>query len=240
MELAIIEDDPDDQLQLKGYIQDYLQLQNIDGNIRSYQSGEDFLSDFTAGTFYIVFLDIYMHGINGIEVARRIREHDTNCLLIFISFSDTHAVESYRVRAFDYLLKPYQKELLFETMDLCINALEKDSHFIEIKEKRTMVHILHKDIIYADTSDHYVNIYTQYGVTRSRMLFTNLWGLLAKDRRFLVCYRNVLVNMDMIEKMNKNSFLLTNGACIPIQNNRLPLVRQTFADYLFQKAKRRF
>ncbi len=80
------------------------------GTLDRFSSGEDFLGAFTPGKYDLIFLDIYMDGITGMETAKRIRQTDHDCRIIFITISPEFAVESYNVNASFYLLKPIGKD----------------------------------------------------------------------------------------------------------------------------------
>ena len=71
----------------------------------------------TKNNFDIVFLDIYMNGITGIETAKKLRETDNQSKIIFITTSNEFASESYEVKAYDYLIKPFSKERILKTME---------------------------------------------------------------------------------------------------------------------------
>lgn len=76
------------------------------GNIDEYTSGEELLRQFSAGRYDLIFLDIYMGGMSGVETAKRIRALDKNVMLVFVTTSNEFASESYAVKANFYLLKP--------------------------------------------------------------------------------------------------------------------------------------
>ncbi len=69
------------------------------------------------------------------------------------------------------------------------------------------------------------------------MRFQEVASLLQQDGRFLLCYRNVIVNMDLVRSIQGRDFQMINGDLVPIQDFRFREVTQAFADYLFQKAK---
>lgn len=237
MKFAVIDDSTTDSVLLTKYILAYLQTQTMEADVLVYPNGQEFLDDFTAGKFSVIFLDIYMEKMDGMSVAYQIRTVDKESLLIFVTNSDIHAIESFRVRAFYYLLKPYSMEIFEEMMNLCRNKLSKDSRYIEVKENRTVVRVFLRDILYADMDGHYIQLHTKEQIIRSRMQFTKFVDYFQSERCFIMCYRNILVNMEMIETVCDHDFLLKNGEKIPIQSDRLSKVRQHFADYLFHKLK---
>lgn len=237
MKLAIVEDQAEDQKLLCDAVKNYLHSQSIEEEVHLYSNGENFLDVFRKDLFHIIFLDIYLDGIDGMTIAHKIRELDTNCLLVFITCSDAFAVNSFKVRAFHYLLKPYSKESLEEVLTLSVQALADIARFINIKSGRSIIRVLLCDILYADTDRHYVCLHTKNEVIRSRMPFQELSALLLHDFHFLICYRNIIINMNMVETISRNNFILKNGEIIPIQKDKVTQVREAFTDYLFHKTK---
>ena len=114
MNIAIVDDLKTDSDRLVGFIDTYMKQHNLQyGTLDRFSSGEDFLGAFTPGKYDLSFLDIYMDGITGMETAKRIRQTDHDCRIIFITTSPEFAVESYNVNASFYLLKPIGKDGVF-------------------------------------------------------------------------------------------------------------------------------
>lgn len=237
MYIAIVEDQSKDIMWLKHHIEAFMQTEKIQAHIECFINETTFMKQFVPGKYTLIFLDIYLGEENGMELAQKIRKSDRECLLVFVTLSDSHAIESYEVRAFYYLKKPLEAEDLFHVLRLCENTLKYKASFIQIKEGRIMVKILVSEILYADTDRHYVQIHTINGIRRSRMKFDELWKMLVEDSRFLICYRNTMVNMDYINYINKKDIVLTTGEIVIIQRNRYTQIRQSYCDYCFEKMK---
>ena len=107
MRIAIVDDIKEERAVLYGWLSNQLSKRNIPGDFVEFESGEEFLAAAKERPFTVVFLDIYMNGANGIEIARELRMSDSDCFLIFTTTSTDHALEGFRVRALHYLVKPY-------------------------------------------------------------------------------------------------------------------------------------
>ena len=137
MNIAIVDDRKTDSDRLVGFIDTYAEQHRLQwGAMDRFSSGEEFLGAFTAGKYDLIFLDIYMDGITGMETAKRIRRADHGCRIIFITTSPEFAVESYDVSASFYLLKPIEKNGVFAALDRCglqdaerTRAVEVATHF---------------------------------------------------------------------------------------------------------------
>lgn len=236
MKIAIVDDRSADRERLAGLAVSYLHKKKLHADILYYADGESFLREFRREKFSIIFLDILMNGMNGMEVAHRVRERDKNCLLIFVTNSNAYALEGYWVKAFHYLMKPYSVQEFIKVMERCCGELDSGSRYIELKEGRILKKVLFRDIWYADMQGHYVQLHTAYGVLKSRLFFDEIENQL-QDRQFVKCYRNIIVNMDQVQVLQGMDFILKSGERIPIQKKRYTNVRQVFADYQFEKSK---
>ena len=235
MNIAIIEDSGQELSLLERCLQSYLSSRQVYRVIDTYTSGEAFLENWPSKSYDLVFLDILMEGISGIEVARKIRETDSECLLIFISSSKEYALQGFEVRAFDYLLKPLSEERFQKTMDLCQNELAKHIRYIEVKESRTLVKIPLNEIIYTDYYNHYIQIHTAARLIRSYQQFDVFSPLLLCYPQFLCCYRNCIVNMDHVDSVDKHDFVMENGERVPITRGNRNSIYKQYADYQFLK-----
>lgn len=235
MNIAIIEDSGQELSLLERCLQSYLSSRQVYRVIDTYTSGEAFLENWPSKSYDLVFLDMLMEGISGIEVARKIRETDSECLLIFISSSKEYALQGFEVRAFDYLLKPLSEERFQKTMDLCQNELAKHIRYIEVKESRTLVKIPLNEIIYTDYYNHYIQIHTAARLIRSYQQFDVFSPLLLCYPQFLCCYRNCIVNMDHVDSVDKHDFVMENGERVPITRGNRNSIYQQYADYQFLK-----
>lgn len=112
MNIAIIEDLKEDMKVLSDIVTKFYAEQNTHVTIHQFSSGEEFLKTYFSGNYQLIFLDIYMETLTGMDVAEKIRAASDSCALIFISSSDSHAVSSYDVQAAYYLLKPVDRSKL--------------------------------------------------------------------------------------------------------------------------------
>lgn len=235
MNIAIIDDSKQVLEQLNTYVQAYFSRHKIFRIVDTYLSGESFLEKWGEIPYDLVFLDIIMQGLSGIEVARKIREHNSDCLIIFISASREYAIQGFSVRAFDYLLKPLSKETFDHTMSLCHAELKKRIRYIEVKESRIMIKVSLNSILYTDYYNHYIQIHTTDRVIRSYQNFETFSPLLLCFPQFICCYRNCIVNMEQVSSLTQTDFVLENKEHIPILKSQKQMVHQKYMDYQFIK-----
>lgn len=239
MNIAIVDDLKGEIKLLKEYLQQYGKDKNICFTIESFTNGQDFLSLFRK-QYDIVFLDIFLKNssMTGMDIAEYIRKEDKDCLLIFSTSTADYAAKSFRVRAFDYLVKPYSYRLFQESMELCGNMLSHSRQFIEIKEGRIQIKILLGNILYTDYSNHYILIHTKTKIHKCYMHFSAFQVLLKPYPQFLCCFRNCIINMDEVSSIEDRHFIMTNGDYVPITRSGRGKIIQLFADYQFKKQNR--
>lgn len=235
MRIAVIDDTKEERERLAAFIKESCTTSRIVCTLDEFESGEAFLAEFESEKYDAAFIDIYMPGINGMDTAQKIRESGDGCLIIFCTTSVEHAVQSYRVRAFDYLLKPYTDEQLADIFKACMRALKNRSAFIEVKSGWENAKVMLDDIIFTDYYNHYIQIHTAESVVRSHMSFPEFSKLLLIYPQFLCCYRNCIINMDKVSMLDERDFLMINGERIPIARGSKSELKHRYADYAFSK-----
>ena len=163
MNIAIIDDISTDAEALKNIAVSYFEKKQIRAEICHFFSAEEFFEDYQPGKFQILFLDIYMDGMTGMEAARRIRRQSDNCILVFVTTSGDFAVESYDVGASYYLLKPFQPEKLCSILDSFQSRHLLASRYIEVVSDRVPIRVPLRSILYADTFRNAVCLHTDAG-----------------------------------------------------------------------------
>ena len=233
MNAAIVDDSVEDIELLCSYLSQYSQEHKIHIYIERFTDADAFLDAVCATAYQLVFLDIYMEGMTGIQVAEQIQAKDPRCQIIFTTVSAEHAPTAFRMHVLDYLVKPYGYAYLEDALDHYGISVSRLSYYIELKEGRERTRIPISDIVYTDYSNHYIQVHTVSCVIRSYMSFGDFYPMLAPYPNFLWCYRNCMVNMDFIESYIDRDFILKNGESIPITASRKREVLQTYADYIF-------
>lgn len=237
MHVAIVEDNAGQRKLLTEFIQNYCENNGIDLSIQTFSNGESFLRSLEIQSYEIAFIEIFLNrGLNGLEAAKILTKQDKRCLIVFTAASSDFAVESYRIRAFDYILKPYTYRQIEETLDLCSARLHEHKKFISVMERRLKIKIYVSDIIYTDYYNHYIQVFLKNRVVRSHMFFQTFYEMVRDNPQFLNCYRNCLINMDRVNTINERGFVMVNGHHVPIsRHNRYEILRR--CQNYFEKLK---
>ncbi len=234
MRIAIVDDIAAERKKLHERVRNCLNTRRIGADVSEYESGEAFLSAAEMERFDLVFLDIYMDGMNGIEVAEALRRSDTDCLIVFSTTSADHAVEGFRVRAMHYLIKPYDAEEVDALFGEVVKRLSITEKYIEIATGGSSVRLRYKDILYAENFQHKVYIHTTSGEVKTRQTFREFAAAL-EDERFFSCSQGVIVNLEHAADFDGTAFVMSDGKQLPVVRKLTKEAKQAFVDWLFRK-----
>lgn len=236
MNIAICDDLENDRKILTDMINRYFTEHNSIVNITTYNNGEDLISNFTHENFNLIFLDIYMYKLNGIDTAKEIRKKDDNSILVFITTSSDFALDAYDLDALQYLIKPITYDKVEKILNKCLKQFSSNTPFIEILQDGYPVKMPLNDIYYIDVYDKACYIHLKNKVIKTYSSLAKLWEAL-ENSSFLKCHRSYIVNMLYINEMLSNDFLLKNGEKIPITKNDKLNLKQTYLDFVFHQMR---
>lgn len=235
MRIAVCDDLATDRAKLGGLLEKYCREHSIKLVLDTFENGEEFLAGFTAGKYQLIFFDVYMGGISGVDAARRVRQTDSDCALVFTTTSSDYAIDSFEVRASDYLVKPYGETELSEAMDWCVQNITQSVRSIELISNRERINVAIKDIIYVEVTARVSVVHTEGAEVSTNRGLSDIEAEIA-DEDFLRCHRSFLVNMNHIRRPDKADFIMTNGERVPIGTDNLAKIKQAFFDWSFKRA----
>ncbi len=237
MEIAIVDDVEQDRLHMERLVMNCGQLQREDVQISLFDSGESFLENLRPGRFSIVLLDLFMSGIDGMETAREMRRRGYTCQLVFVTSSDSYAVQGYEVDAANYLLKPVEPPALDRAIQHCLSRLGGDSASITVISNRSNIAIPLKRIIWIEAQRNALLFHTDGGPIKSYMTIENLLKMLEGYGQFLLCCKGILVNMDRITAVGEEDFIMDNSERVQIRKRGANQVKREYLNYLFSQGR---
>ena len=196
----------------------------------AYKSAEELLFENTEGyPFDLLILDIDMHGMDGMALARKIRERDTKIPILFLTNKREYVFEGYEVQALRYLLKPISEEKLFPLLDEVRTAAREEVQSLIVSVDGEHCKIAVSDILYLEADGHYVKIHTAKQDYVVKKAFTELAEMLANG--FVSTHRSYLVNLFHVERVQKTECVLSDGSSIPVSRNSYKTVNEEFIRY---------
>ena len=217
LKIAVAEDDEFERKNIIKEIKAYMAENGYEAEIYSYKDGESLIQAHEPGKYSLIFLDILMKGMTGIETARAIRRAGDETPVIFATSTEEYAVESYEVDALYYIIKPVTKEKLDKALNKCAKMLAESSRGIDITVNRETVRVLLRDISYAEVFGNKVLLHTPDGEMGVYMPLEKLMGML--DETFLRCHKSYVVNMNHIARVSGKEFVMDTGVTVPIRSN---------------------
>ena len=206
--IAICDDSKLDRQLLKVVIQIYFENNEEEFKIFEYELGDNLLDDIEVE---LLFLDIIM---NGMKIARKLRDIQFKAPIIFLTAHADYAVESYEVYVAGYLLKPYDTNKLTLLLDEVLQRSVQKRIAVKVKKQHRYLEI--NDIMYAESDKHVLNIHLKDSrVIQTTEKLSELKKTI-NSKRFIRCHQSYLVNMDYI-KDAKTDFILSNDIRIPIR-----------------------
>ena len=240
MKIAICDDTKLDLENLTAIIQEYAKLNNVQITIESYNDPEKLLNKvryFSANEYDGFVLDVVMQK-NGIDVAAKLRESEKDIPIIFATSSKEFALDAFRVRAFDYILKPLDRNQVYECLERLVEHVKKTpKNICSIKTlEHTLITIDIKTITYIESNDRRMFIHlNNKEIITSTSLRTKFLESVPFDYEhynFICCHNSFLVNMNYIRAINDDSFLLKNNEKVPISKRMFTQVKDKYIKYL--------
>ena len=155
MRIALVDDSEIERGILLSLITDYGCEKQILFESDCFDSGDAFLSSFSSDKYDIVFMDIFMNGMSGVETASKMRQIDSHVILIFLTASADYMPDAFRVHAFHYILKPYQKDAIFACLNDASLHLPASETFISFSVNAIEVRIFASQIVCIVADSHY-------------------------------------------------------------------------------------
>lgn len=224
---AIVEDEAEEAQRLESYLKTYAENNNTAFEISYYESGVSFLAN--AKNYDVVFMDIEMPDLNGMETAKRLRTVNSSVALIFVTNMAQYAVDGYEVDALDFMVKPVSYvnfEMKLRRAVERINASKNDK--IVINGTDGMFTVQKSDIKYVEIMSHDIIYHTTDGNISAYGTLKNVEALLGNG--FFRCNSCYLVNLACVD--NVRGYMATvAGETLPISHMRKKAFMQTLADY---------
>lgn len=178
-----------------------------------------------------------MSGITGAQVAKRLIEMGYDRSLVFCTTSLDHAVESYKLKADGYLVKPYSYEEFLDAIWRSRQHLQKSRKGLSFVSERIDYHIPLKNILFIETSGRVCAVHTDDGVFTTYKKIGEFENELRGEPSFLKVSRCYLVNMNRIKNFSDISIILSSGDTVPLPSRDKKRLQQTVNDWFWKVAR---
>ena len=219
--VAICEDDVFFQQKEKELLDLYFEKGHIDYDIQVFESGNDLLENFR-NEYNVVFLDISLDGMNGIEVARQLRERRAGAYIVFLTAYVEYSLEGYKVDAHRYLLKDDKnlQNTMFECMDSIMSNMNLDSVKLSLKVQGGLLPVAPSKILFAESKGHrlILHIFGEKQEVKEYSMYDRLDNLqaLLHNYGFIRIHQSYLVNGRCLSDVCRYRAKLSDGTCLGI------------------------
>lgn len=238
MVFAICDDDEEERNALNEFLLRYAREHNLKFLICQYDSGEALLSSFLKDKPQILFLDIYMNGMTGIQTAKQLRQINTDVRIVFVTTSEVHFSDGFAVDATHYLVKPADYDQVCECLRRCKMVLDKEEKTITVKVRQQRLTIKHTDIFYIEAVRNGIEIHHKGGSTKVYMPFSKIITSFHYED-FLQCHRAFLVNLKKVDKVLEDCFMMQNKETVPIRLTDAARVKAHYFNYFMDTLRGR-
>lgn len=229
--IAICEDEKIQVELLEKYVNNWAEKRNIKVFIDAFSSAESFDFSWSMDKRYdVLLLDIQMEGINGVELAKKIRKDDDVIDIIFITAIFDYIQVGYDVGAINYLIKPIDEKKLHQCLDRIVKKIPKEEKTILVDSDEGIIRIVQDDIRYIESFEHNVEINTIDGKYTIRKNISAIESEL-DENSFVRCHRSYIVGLEHIKRIRKEDIELDNGEVIPVSRRQYSKTNMAFIKY---------
>ena len=206
-------------------------------SLSSFSSGRELLNHVDEyGGFDLYILDCIMPGMNGIELGSALRRRDDAGILLYLTTSPDFALDSYRVDAFDYLLKPMDRDLFFQSLDKAYRSFSQIlQEVVAVKTADSIRMLSIADIRYAERMEKHIDYYlTDNTVIHSTSFngsFQSAVTELVAHKGMLLVGSSFVVNLFHVTEVTKSDLILTGKLHVPVPRRMYESVKKKWVDF---------
>lgn len=234
--IAVCDDLKEDRDILIKILSEYLDQNNLYAEVDEFISGEAFLAS-DISRYRLVFLDIFMDKLNGMETAKKLIRENHKVQIVFASTSIDFAAEAFTIEALHYIVKPIKEKQVYGVLDKFFDSFYS-MRTIEVKVGRMEESIYISDILYIEAKGKKTIIHMKNGTLEASQSLSEMAKIVPQGD-FCMPIRWALVSMREITSMPSNVLKLSDQTEIPISRGKREEIKNTFADFRWADMRRR-
>lgn len=212
--IAICDDSSADAVYVSGFVEAWAKERGYTVQLQTFSSAEQFLFHYAENKQYdILLLDVEMGEMDGVSLAKRVRQENETMQIVFITGYSDYISEGYEVAALHYLMKPVKGEKLFSVLDRAAEKLKKNGKVLTFDQGGEVVRFPVYQVRWAEVRSNYVTIHGREDVT-VKMPLGELQEKLGEG--FYRVGRSAIVNLSCIERVTKSDIRLQDGTSVPL------------------------
>ena len=228
LKIAVVDDKKADSDRIRKIIEDKLK---DDYTLKIFTSGEEFLESFAVGKFDIIFMDIYMKLLTGVETIKEVRNRDSEVFIAFVSTSEEFAMEAYRLRVNRYISKPYDKAEIEEILSTFADSNEEKTLLLGAN-KNTKIKV--NDIVCVEQTGHNLSVFlTNKEEITVRDKISEVIKALSDESNFYHCHKSFVVNIAHVTGLEEEFCFFTTDIDknVHIRRDDIHKARRYYTEY---------
>ena len=227
---AVVDDDNVYLDQLQSYLKRFGKEEGVQYIVEEFHNGLNFVEEYD-GNLDVIFLDIEMPLMDGMEAARRIRRKDNLVGIVFVTNMAQYAIKGYEVNAIDFIVKPIEYYVFADKLKKAIQLSKlNEEKSVVIETDDTVEKIILSQILYIEKDKNYLVYHTKDAHYRVRGTMKMTEDAL-KQEGFSKCINGCLVNMRHITTLGKDTVCL-GQVTLPVSRQRKKAFKEDFMKYL--------
>jgi DNA-binding LytR/AlgR family response regulator len=229
LKIGLVDDDNEYRVQMRGYLNKFSVEENIACQIEEYHNGLNFVEDYD-GELDVVFLDIEMPHMDGLEAAKRIRQKDPALGIVFATNMAQYAICGYEVNAIDFIVKPIKYYVFADKLKKAIQFSQKHKEkTITLEDDEGIICMPVSKIIYAEKDKNYILFHTEDNSYRIRGTMSQAEEELG-DEGFSKCISGCIVNLRYVTRIFKDE-VKVGDVTLPVSRQRKKEFREDFLKF---------
>lgn len=202
-------------------------------NIEYFHSGEaliDYMEEHPP--FHLLFLDIEFKGINGVGVGKTIRDRFKNEMtqIVFVSIKENYAMQLFRIRPLDFLIKPVCRESVFNVMSEYRRLFDGGNTFFNYHIGKSIYSLAEDEIRYLMCEGKKVKMVTNEGIKEFYDTMSNVEKRISNDK-FYIVHKSYIVNVNYVKEFRPNEVIMVDGEKIPISQLYRKKIREKILEW---------
>ena len=212
--IAICDDRAADRDYLAALARQWARQRGYPAELAQFVSAENFLFEYgDKKDCDILLLDIEMGAMDGVSLAKRLRQENETVQIVFVTGYSDYISEGYEVSALHYLMKPVKADKLFAVLDRAAERLHKAERLLTLESGGEVVRIPLRQIRYVDVRLNYVTVHAREDYTVKKPLGEIASAL---DERFYRVGRSAIVNLACVSRITKTAIDLNDGSSLSL------------------------
>lgn len=239
MQIVICDDIKTERDTLREHIFSYSCTEVLDYVIDEYENAVCLLDDIKKRKICpdILFMDIYMDDITGIDAVKTLKADGFSGTVIFTTTSESHAVESYKIMAQGYLVKPFAREEFYSNFEKAVKEYNHSHKTLTFPCNRLQYTLLQRDLEYVETVPRGCLLHAKGEVLSTTKSISDFAAELLKENCFLRSHRGCIVNLNFIAQVTDDHILMISGAQVPYTIKDRSAIKKAVSNYFFLKMR---